>query len=202
MFQSLSNFLTPNTIANFLKNNTDLKKIGINFINSEQGKKFIVETLGYDYNSFKEVLFTAFASIKKSDYGIKKQQEIQYSKKIEIYKNLANQLIKEDGLPIYGAVIMSAGFVGIDKQKVVDFLKQKGYSASIERIENYYSKNENFLKGLMKKHNHIVPGWNDQIQSSDLELDKNIKKQNLSPIPETNLEQDLGKQSLNKLQED
>jgi hypothetical protein len=56
---------------------------------------------------------------------------------------------------------MSAGFVGIDKQKVVDFLKQKGYSASIERIENYYSKNENFLKGLMKKHNHIVPGWND-----------------------------------------
>ena len=195
MFGNLSNFLTPQTIVNFLKNNADLNKIGMNFLNSEEGKQFIVETLGYDYNSFKETLFTAFASIKKSDYGIKKQQEIEESQKIKVYRELANSLIKEDGLPIYGAVIMSAGFTGIDKSKVVEFLKQKGYSASEERIEKYYKKNEDFLKGLMKKKGKIIPNWNDSIESSDLELEENKKEEKLSPIPESSLEEDLGKET-------
>lgn len=195
MFGNLSNFLTPQTIVNFLKNNADLNKIGMNFLNSEEGKQFIVETLGYDYNSFKETLFTAFASIKKSDYGIKKQQEIEESQKIKVYRDLANSLIREDGLPIYGAVIMSAGFTGIDKSKVVEFLKQKGYSASEERIENYYKKNEDFLKGLMKKKGKIIPNWNDSIESSDLELEENKKEEKLSPIPESSLEEDLGKET-------
>lgn len=195
MFNNLSNFLTPQTIVNFLKNNTDLNKIGMNFLNSEEGKQFIVETLGYDYDSFKETLFTAFASIKKSDYGIKKQHEAEEGQKIKIYRELANTLIKDDGLPIYGAVIMSAGFTGIEKTKVVEFLRQKGYSASEERIENYYNKNEDFLKGLMKKHGKIIPGWNDSIESSDLELEENKKEEKLSPIPETSLEEDLGKET-------
>lgn len=195
MLGNLSNFLTPQTIANFLRNNADLSKIGMNFLNSEEGKSFIVETLGYDYNSFKETMITALASIKKSDFGIKKQHEAEEGQKIKIYRELANTLIKEDGLPIYGAVIMSAGFVGIDKNKVVEFLKQKGYSASEERIENYYKKNEEFLKSLMKKHGKVVPGWNDEIESSDLELEENKKEEKLSPIPDTNLEEDLGKET-------
>lgn len=195
MFGNLSNFLTPQTIVNFLKNNADLNKIGMNFINSEEGKSFIVETLGYDYDSFKETMFTALSSIKKSDFGIKKQQEAEEGQKIKVYRDLANSLIKEDGLPIYGAVIMSAGFVGIDKNKVVEFLRQKGYSASEERIENYYKKNEDFLKGLMKKHGKIVPGWNDSIESSDLELEESKKEEKLSPIPESSLEEDLGKET-------
>lgn len=196
MFNNLSNLLTPNNIVNFLKNTADIKKIGLNFLNSEQGKSFITQTLGYDYTSFKDTLFNSFMSIKKSDYGIKKQQQLEQNNKIEIYRELANNLIKEDGLPIYGAVIMSAGFVGIEKQKVVDFLRQKGYSASIQRIEDYYLKNQGFLKGLLKKKGKIIPGWNDTIESSDLELEEN-KKQNLNPIPDTSLEQDLGKE-LNK----
>jgi len=195
MFGNLSNFLTPQTIVNFLKNNADLNKIGMNFINSEEGKSFIVETLGYDYDSFKETMFTALSSIKKSDFGIKKQQEAEEGQKIKVYRDLANSLIKDDGLPIYGAVIMSAGFVGIDKNKVVEFLRQKGYSASEERIENYYKKNEDFLKGLMKKHGKIVPGWNDSIESSDLELEESKKEEKLSPIPESSLEEDLGKET-------
>ena len=195
MFGNLSNFLTPQTIVNFLKNNADLNKIGMNFINSEEGKSFIVETLGYDYDSFKETMFTALSSIKKSDFGIKKQQEAEESQKIKVYRDLANSLIKEDGLPIYGAVIMSAGFTGIDKSKVVEFLKQKGYSASEERIENYYKKNEDFLKGLMKKKGKIIPNWNDSIESSDLELEESKKEEKLSPIPETSLEEDLGKET-------
>ncbi len=195
MFNNLSNFLTPQTISNFLKNNADLSKIGMNFINSQEGKAFIVETLGYDYDSFKETLITAFASIKKSDFGLKKQHEAEEGQKIKIYRELANSLIKDDGLPIYGAVIMSAGFTGIDKSKVVEFLRQKGYSASEERIENYYKKNEDFLKSLMKKHGKIIPNWNDSIESSDLELEENKKEEKLSPIPETNLEEDLGKET-------
>ena len=47
MFGNLSNFLTPQTIVNFLKNNTDLNKIGMNFLNSEEGKHFIVESIEY-----------------------------------------------------------------------------------------------------------------------------------------------------------
>jgi len=195
MFGNLSNFLTPQNIVNFLKNNADLNKIGMNFLNSEEGKQFIVETLGYDYNSFKETLFTAFASIKKSDYGLKKQQEIEESQKIKVYRDLANSLIKDDGLPIYGAVIMSAGFTGIEKSKVVEFLKQKGYSASEERIEKYYKKNEDFLKSLMKKKGKIIPNWNDSIESSDLELEESKKEEKLSPIPESSLEEDLGKET-------
>ena len=93
---------------------------------------------------------------------------------------------------------MSSGFVGIEKSKVVDFLKQKGYSASEERIENYYKKNEDFLKSLMKKHGKIIPNWNDAIESSDLELEDNKNKEKLNPLPETNLEEDLGKYNMEK----
>jgi len=35
MFNNLSNLLTPNNIVNFLKNTADIKKIGLNFLNSE-----------------------------------------------------------------------------------------------------------------------------------------------------------------------
>ena len=164
-------------------------------MNSEEGKGFIVETLGYDYEDFKNNLTNLFLSTKKSENGIKKQQEIEEGQKIKVYKELANTLIKEDGLPIYGAVIMSAGFVGIDKSKVVEFLRQKGYSASEERIENYYKKNEDFLKGLMKKHGKIIPNWNDAIESSDLELEESKKDEMLSPLPDTDLEEDLGKET-------
>lgn len=195
MFENLSNFLTPQFIVNFLKNNVDAQKIGLNFLNSEEGKNFIVNTLGYNYEDFKSNLTNLFLNTKKSENGIKKQQEAEEGQKIKIYRELANTLIKEDGLPIYGAVIMSAGFTGIEKTKVVEFLRQKGYSASEERIEKYYNKNEEFLKGIMKKHGKIIPGWNSSIESSDLELEESKKEEKLSPIPETSLEEDLGKET-------
>lgn len=190
-----SSWLTPQSIINFLKNNADVKKIGMNLINSEEGKSFIENDLGFDYANFKENLTNLFLNTKKSQNGIKKQHEVEESQKIKIYRDLANSLIKDDGLPVYGAVIMSAGFVGIDKSKVVQFLKQKGYSASEERIENYYSKNEDFLKSLMKKRGKIIPNWNDSIESSDLELEDNKNEEKLNPLPETNLEEDLGKKT-------
>ena len=193
-----SSWLTPQSIINFLKTNADVKKIGMNLINSEEGKSFIENDLGFDYADFKGNLTNLFLNTKKSQNGIKKQQEVEESQKLKIYRELANSLIKDDGLPIYGAVIMSSGFVGIEKSKVVDFLKQKGYSASEERIENYYKKNEDFLKSLMKKHGKIIPNWNDAIESSDLELEDNKNKEKLNPLPETNLEEDLGKYNMEK----
>ena len=140
------NFLTPQYIINFLKTNTDIKKIGLNLIDSQEGKKFIEEELGYEYNDFKSKLIDVFTSSKKSNVGIKKQQEVEDSKKLENYKQLANNLIQKHGLSLHSSIILAAGFVGIDKGKVSDFLKQKGYSASKEFVGKYYSKNETFLK--------------------------------------------------------
>lgn len=41
----INSLLTPEYIINMLKNVTDLKKIGLNLINSQEGKKFIEEEL-------------------------------------------------------------------------------------------------------------------------------------------------------------
>ena len=70
------NLLTPQYIINFLKNNADIKKIGLNLINSEEGKKFIEQDLGYDYQDFKQNLTNIFINTKKSNVGMKKQQEV------------------------------------------------------------------------------------------------------------------------------
>lgn len=79
-----------------------------------------------------------------------KAQEEEESKKLENYKNLAGKLINSHGLSLHSAIILAAGFVGIEKQKVSDFLRQKGYSASTEFVSKYYKKNESFLKSIMK----------------------------------------------------
>lgn len=154
---NVDSWLTPQSIINFLKTNADVKKIGLNLINSEEGKSFIENDLGYNYEDFKNNLTNLFLSTKKSENGIKKQQEVEESKKLENYRNLAGNLIKKHGLSLHSAIILAAGFVGIEKQKVSDFLKQKGYSASVDFVDKYYNKNENFLRSLMKKDGVIVP---------------------------------------------
>ena len=189
------NLLTPQYIVNFLKNNADIKKMGLNLINSEEGKKFIEQDLGYDYQDFKQNLTNIFINTKKSNSGMKKQQEVEDSKKLENYKNLANKLIKDHGLSLHSGIILAAGFVGIDKQKVREFLKQKGYSASKEFVSNYYSKNENFLKSLMKSDGVIVPGWNDQIEANDLEIEITTDKgqKDLVQVPDDDLQEEFKK---------
>lgn len=189
------NFLTPQYIVNFLKNNADIKKIGLNLINSEEGKKFIEEDLGYDYNDLKTNLMNVLTTTKKSNSGMKKQQEVEDSKKLENYKNLANKLIKDHGLSLHSGIILAAGFVGIDKSKVSEFLKQKGYSASVEFVGNYYKKNEGFLKSLMKSDNVIVPGWNDDITASDLEIEitTDKTKKDLVQVPDDDLQEEFKK---------
>lgn len=188
------NFLTPQYIVNFLKSNADLKKIGLNLINSEEGKDFIESTLGFDYQDFKNNLTGLFMNTKKSNNGLKKQQELEESKKLENYKQLANNLIQKHGLSLHSSIILAAGFVGIDKSKVSEFLKQKGYSASKEFVENYYCKNENFLKSLLKSDGVIVQNWNDGIEANDLEIDKNEeKKKDLVQVPDDDLQEEFKK---------
>lgn len=186
------NLLTPNYIINFLKQNADIQKIGLNLLNSEEGKSFIENDMGYDYSDFKSNLINVFTNTKKSNNGIKKQQELEDSKKLEKYKEIANSLIKNHGLALYSAIILSAGFIGIDKQKVSNFLRQKGYSASPEFVGKYYSKNESFLKSIMKADGVIVPGWNDEINEMDLEIDINQDdKKELISVPDEDLSKDL-----------
>lgn len=193
----IQQMLTPSFIINFLKNSADLKKIGMNLINSEEAKAFIENDLGFDYNSLKENLTIALASTKKSLAGEKKKQEMEESQKLEAYRNIANSLIKDDGLSVYSAIILAAGFVGIDTKKVVEFLNSKGYSATKERVLHYYNNNEGFLKSLFKKHGKIVPGWNDSIDSSDLELEEIPKtnnkneKEKLVEVPDEILEEQI-----------
>ena len=61
-----SSWLTPQSIINFLKTNADVKKIGMNLINSEEGKSFIENDLGFDYADFKGNLTNLFLNTKKS----------------------------------------------------------------------------------------------------------------------------------------
>lgn len=186
-------YLNPKNIVNFIKNNTDYKKIAMNVLNSEQAKEFVLNDLGLDYEDLKQNLLMVFATTKKSDIGQKRQQTIQQGQKLQIYKQLANSLIKEDGLSIYSAIILSAGFVGIDKNKVVEFLNNKGYNSSIQKIEHYYKTNEGFLKSVLKRKGKIIPGWNDNIQSSDLDLSVNEqKKEKLIEMPNNSVEEELG----------
>jgi hypothetical protein len=152
-----STFMSPQMIINFIKNSADFKKLALNFFNSAECKDFVINELGYDYESLKNNIMAALASTKKSENGIKKQRDQEESKKLENYKKLANNLIQKHGLSLHSAIILAAGFVGIEKQKVSDFLKQKGYSASVEFVDKYYNKNEDFLKSLMKKDGVIVP---------------------------------------------
>lgn len=89
----LGNMLTPQNIISFIKNNADIKKIGMNFINSQEAKNFIENDLGKNYEELKNNLFVAFNTTKNSDVGIKKAQQVQEGKKLDMYKELANKLI-------------------------------------------------------------------------------------------------------------
>lgn len=186
-----NNLLSPNNIINFLKNTADYKKICLNLINSEEFKKFVEFELGLKYDSFKENLSIAYLNTEKSESGLKQQKQLEESQKLIIYKDLAKQLIEENGLSVYSAIILSAGFVGIDQTKVVSFLKSKGYNASKQRIENYYKTNEGFLKQCLKQKGKIIPGWNDELESQDLEIE--ITEENkLLDLPDNSVEEELG----------
>lgn len=184
-------FLNPKTVFNFIRSNTDYTKLAMNLINSEEAKEFVINDLGLDYESLKNNLILAFANSEKSNIGIQKQQELEQSQKIQIYRELANTLIKEDGLSVYSAIVLAAGFTGIDQNKVVEFLKSKGYTATKQRIENYYKTNEGFLKTLFKKHGKVIPGWNDSIESVDLDLEEKEDRK-LVELPDTSVEEELG----------
>lgn len=185
------NMLTPQNIVGFIKNNADFNKMFQNFINSQEAKSFIENDLGKNYEELKSNLFTAFNSTKNSDAGIKKAQQLEEGKKLEMYKELANKLIQDHGLSFHSSVILAGGFVGIKQNKVVEFLKSKGYSATKEFVENYYKNNEGFLKRLLKKDNVVIPGWNDEISSSDLELDSSPKQEELVPVPDEKLDEEF-----------
>lgn len=169
-------YLNPQMIISFLKNNTDFQKLALNLFNSEEAKDFIQTNLGLDYKSLKENLTLAIMNTKKSNFGIKRQEEIEQGQKLQIYKELANSLIKEDGLSVYSAIVLAAGFAGIEQTKVVEFLKAKGYSATKQKIEHYYNTNEGFLKSILKRKGKVIPGWNDSIESGDLDLESENKK--------------------------
>lgn len=186
------NILSPQMIVNFLKNTADFKKLALNIFESQQMKNFVQEDIGLNYEQLKVNLFNAFTNTSKSNAGKMQEQQIENAQKIQIYRQLANSLIKEEGLSVYSSIILSAGFVGIQQTKVVDFLKSKGYSASKMKIENYYKMNEGFLKSILKKRGKIIPGWNDTITSNDLELEKNENDLSLIEIPEVPVEQQLG----------
>lgn len=186
-------YLNPKMIINFLKNNTDYHKLALNLINSEEAKEFVLYDLGLDYQDLKDNLTLALMNTKKSNFGIKRQEEIEQSQKLQIYKELANSLIKDDGLSVYSAIVLAAGFTGIEQNKVVEFLRNKGYSANKMKIEHYYKTNEGFLKTLLKRKGKVIPGWNDNIESSDLELNSDDKtKENLVEMPEESLVEELG----------
>ena len=179
-----NSFLTPQAIIQFIKSTADIRKIGLNLINSEQAKSFIQNELGKNYQQLKTNLLLAYNNTENSTAGLKKAQQLQYSKKLQLYKEVANRLIQKHGLSFHSAVILAGGFVGIQQNKVVQFLNSKGYTATTQFVQKYYNNNQNFLKKLMKKDNVIVPGWNDQIISSDLELGTDPKTEQLVPVPD------------------
>lgn len=184
-------YLTPKTIVNLIKTNTDYKKLFLNIVNSEEAKEFIQNDMGIDYEDLKDKITVAFINAKKSNVGIEKQHKLEQSQKLQIYKELANSLIKDDGLSVYSAIILAAGFVGIEQTKVVDFLKSKGFTASKQKIEHYYKTNENFLKTLLKRKGKIISGWNDTIESNDLSLGEETDAK-LVEIPDNNVEEETG----------
>lgn len=186
------NMLTPQNIIGFIKSNTDFNKLAMNFINSQEAKAFIENDLGKNYEELKTNLFAAFTSTSNSDAGIKKAQQLEEGKKLEMYKELANKLIQSHGLSFHSSVILAGGFVGIEQNKVVEFLKSKGYSATKEFVANYYKNNEGFLKQLLKKDGIIIKNWNDAISSSDLELESSPdKKEELVPVPDEKLDEEF-----------
>ena len=191
----LNNMLTPQNIINFVRSSADIKKIAMNFINSQEAKSFIENDLGKNYEELKTNLFTAFTSTSNSDAGLKKAQQLEESKKLEMYKELANKLIQSHGLSFHSAVILAGGFVGIDQHKVVEFLNGKGYSASKEFVANYYKNNEGFLKKLLKKDGIIIKNWNDEITSSDLELSSSSKNTEMVPVPDEKLDEEFNTQN-------
>lgn len=91
-----SNMLNPSNIISFIRNSVDIQKIATNLLNSQEAKEFIENDLGKDYNSFKDNLIGAYMNTKSSSYGLKKEKELEQTKKIEIYRELANSLIKEN----------------------------------------------------------------------------------------------------------
>lgn len=193
------NMLTPQNIIGFIKSNTDFNKLALNFINSQEAKSFIENDLGKNYEELKTNLFAAFTSTSNSDAGIKKAQQLEEGKKLEMYKELANKLITTHGLSFHSSVILAGGFVGIDQYKVVEFLKSKGYSATKEFVNNYYKNNEGFLKKLLKKDGVIIKNWNDEISSSDLELGSSPdKKEELVPVPDEKLDDEFNIECQNK----
>lgn len=195
------NMLTPQNIIGFIKSNTDFNKLAMNFINSQEAKQFIENDLGKNYEELKNNLFMAFSSTSNSDAGIKKAQQLEEGKKLEMYKELANKLIQTHGLSFHSSVILAGGFTGIDQYKVVEFLNSKGYSASKDFVEKYYKNNEGFLKKLLKKDGIIIKNWNDEISSSDLELASSPKKEELVPVPDEKLDEEFNNKANVKIKE-
>lgn len=190
-----SSYLQPRQIVGFFKNTTDVKKLIMNFINSEQAKNFVIQDLGYDYEDLKTNISMAVMNSKKSDYGLRKQQAEEQSKKLEIYKKLSGQLISENGFSYFAAVIMAAGFVGIDPRLVIQHLSEKGYTATKQRIENFYKTNLGFFKRVMKKRGVSIQGWNDSLDADELTPAgvsvQTEKKTEKIEIPDIKLEDEL-----------
>lgn len=196
-----ANMLSPQNIIGFIKSNTDFNKLAMNFINSQEAKQFIENDLGKNYEELKNNLFMAFSSTSNSDAGIKKAQQLEEGKKLEMYKELANKLIQTHGLSFHSSVILAGGFTGIDQYKVVEFLNSKGYSASKDFVEKYYKNNEGFLKKILKKDGVIIPGWNDEISSNDLELSSSPVNKEMVPVPDENLDEEFNNKANVKIKE-
>lgn len=192
---NLSNYLQPRQIIGFIKNNVDAKKMAMNFINSEQAKLCITQDLGFDYDDLKANISMAFLNSKKSDYGLKRQQQEEANRKLQLYKKLSGELISENGFSYFAAVIMAAGFVGIDQKLVIQHLSDKGYSATKQRIEHFYNTNQPFFKRVMKKRGISVEGWNDSLNADQLvpagvnvETEKTTEK---IEVPDIKIEDEL-----------
>lgn len=192
---NLSNYLQPRQIIGFIKNNVDAKKMAMNFINSEQAKLYITQDLGFDYDDLKANISMAFLNSKKSDYGLKRQQQEEANRKLQLYKKLSGELISENGFSYFAAVIMAAGFVGIDQKLVIQHLSDKGYSATKQRIEHFYNTNQPFFKRVMKKRGISVEGWNDSLNADQLvpagvnvETEKTTEK---IEVPDIKIEDEL-----------
>lgn len=92
MFGSM---LTPKNIIGFIKNNADINKIFMNLINSQEAKEFIENDLGKNYEGLKTNLLAAYTTTENSNAGLKRAQKLEETKKLEMYKELANRLISQ-----------------------------------------------------------------------------------------------------------
>lgn len=86
---------SPTNIIRFIKSNTDIKKIVMNFINSQECKEFIELDLGKDYEDLKKKLLDCYMSAKNSEVGNKREAVEEEQKKLCMYKDLANKLITD-----------------------------------------------------------------------------------------------------------